>query len=206
MYYSKWCSDHWQEGIRREIKLEEDEPALVELMLRFLYTGSYESTLVGLTPAEVDAHLYALADKYDISRLKKAAQTEFDKAIADSTLLVCFVPKLLELVYTTTPPSDRGLRDSVTKLLIHHRTELRALDDFVDLVKNKLGGDFALDVIDAFSGTRTPPNSSEEPLNPSRPYCYRCGTKSRTGGASVAAVRKRATRKDMCSVQLADLV
>ena len=144
-------------------------------MLRFLYTGDYKDEPFKAHPAEANVHIYALADKYDIKTLKQQARNKFAKSIAyleyDNNDLVT---EIVEAIYTTTPFSDRGLRDAVAPLLKDCKSALRAHDAFVELIRNKLGGDFALDVIDAWTGKKASGSSSEATSSPSVARCPRC--------------------------------
>lgn len=182
-------SDYQQEGIAREIHLKEDLMIYVEQLLRFLYTGDYNDKLPDTHTLEVNGHLYALADKYGIKSLKQLARAKFEKCVARHTPHhIDLLPKVLEAVYTTTPASDRGLRDLLTPLLVRYKAELRADDHFVDLFKNRLDGDFALDVLDAFGGLKAPEGASNTPRNTSHwtnPVCPRCRTGTLYGWCAV---------------------
>ena len=145
-------------------------------MLRFMYTGAYNDQFEEQHKAVFNAEIYALAEKYDIKSLKLVAQNGFDSAIENLKFQGCLMTKITEAVYASTPYSDRGLRNSIAPLLTRHKTSLRACDSFMDLIRNRLDGDFAVDLIDAWTGARQPPNSSEGPLNSSRPCCYICET------------------------------
>ena len=112
--------------------------------------------------------MYALADKYDIETLRQAAQKKFDKSILSESLTLNEIPEIVEIVYTTTPSSDRGLRKSVTTLLVRHKTALLAHAGFVNLIKNRLDGEFALDLIHLWCGKRV---SSSEAIETSCPIC-----------------------------------
>ena len=156
-----------------------------------MYTGAYNDQFEEQHKAVFNAEIYALAEKYDIKSLKLVAQKRFDSAIANLEFQECLMTKITEAVYANTPYSDRGLRNSIAPLLTRHKTSLRACDSFMDLIRNRLDGDFAVDVIDAWTGARQPPNSSEGPLNPSRPCCYRCESENLYGWCSGCGLEKR---------------
>ena len=149
-------------------------------MLQFLYTGKYETDLgsfsIGKSPAEIDAQLYALGDKYDIVTLKRRALNRFRRSVNSFGTQVDLIPNLLEAVYMTTPSVDRSLRDIVKALLIRHKVELRAHNSFVDLFQNKLDGDSALEVLDAFSGLGSPTRLSTNLTGPRFARCPQCNT------------------------------
>ena len=135
-------------------------------MLRFLYTSSYADDADGNRPLLVDAKVYALAVKYDIGALKDLAKEKFAEALGDSWDIVSF-PEVVETVYSTTLASDRGLRDYLVPVIVEHKAELREHEGFIGLVlKNKLAdGEFALDVIDAWSGFKSSGTAE---------WCFKC--------------------------------
>ena len=146
---------HLQEGISGTIDLRDDDPDTVNRMLEYLYTIDYkddhdvsnpfnprtmESSLV------VNANVYAIAEKYDVRALKSLAEQKFAEALetqwnSDS------LPVAVEIVYTTTPSSDRGLRDCITRLIERHRNDLLKKKGFLQAVG--ANGDFAIDVVKA---------------------------------------------------------
>ena len=143
-------------------------------MLTFLYTGKYNSSIDGVQQALVDAHVYALGDKYGIERLKEQAQKNFQNS--RTRLPSDEIPKLLEIIYTTTPSMDRGLRNNVEPLLVKCKVELRAHEYFMELFKTKLDFDFAVDVLDAFSSLSPPNTPSVTPSVARNLRCSHCKT------------------------------
>ena len=63
-----------------------------------------------------NARMYAMGDRYDIAPLKQMAKSRFSVAILTTGLFSGVWPELLEYVYTSTPDSDRGLRDPMQEL------------------------------------------------------------------------------------------
>ena len=102
---------------------------MIYRMLEYLYMQEYTVDL-GLDPfwsvndswaqtrLHVHAQMYSLGDKYDLPGLKKEAARRF---INDTAILGNKKRKTLTLlsviptIYTTTPDSDRGLRDLVAQ-------------------------------------------------------------------------------------------
>lgn len=169
-YFSKACEDTFEvctpfhvsksslirrkEGISGEINLQEDDPEMVDNMLRFLYTSDYQDNAEGGRPLLVNAKMYAIGDKYRIEALKKLAKTKFSGALDAGWDIVSF-PEVIETVYTTTLTSDRELRDCLKPVLLEHKEELHEQEGFVGLIKDKLSdGDFAIDVIHAWTEFR----------------------------------------------------
>lgn len=166
-YFSKACEDSFKvswsfytieytltprkEGASGEITLQEDDPDMVDRMLHFFYTSGYQDDLEGARPLLVNAHMYAIGDKYRIEALKGLAEEKFLQALDAGWDIVSF-PEVIVTVYTTTLPSDRGLRDCLMPVLVKHKRELHGHEGFNSLIKDKLSdGEFALDVIHAWA-------------------------------------------------------
>lgn len=88
----------------------------------------------------VEAKMYAMADKYELDGLKEVAKTRFAEALKRSYDTEEFVVAV-ETVYSTTPDSDRGLRDIVTAFTWSRQETLLARKDVQSL----------LNYLDAFS-------------------------------------------------------
>lgn len=83
------------------------------------------------------------------------------------------ITEATKVVYTTTPASDRGLRDILLVLLVKFKTELRAHEEFMDFVKSDV--DFAVDLLDAWGGLKTPQKTALGANNGSAaPRCPHC--------------------------------
>lgn len=173
-------ADGKQEGISRVIDLKEDEPSNVEKMLQFIYTGDYSDLSSDdpdtpiLASAMVNVEIYAIAEKYDIRTLKELAKKKFESSVDFSNANMSDVSIIIEFVYRTTPSSDRGLRDIIAPYLTSLKTELRASDDFMDLIKNKLDGDFAIDVIEAWVSSKASQGSTYGRDPTAGPCCPVC--------------------------------
>lgn len=140
-----------KEGVSGVIDLQEDDPNMVSNMLRFLYIQDYQDDYGGDRPLLVNANMYAIGDKYRIDDLKNLAKRKFSDALEAGWDIVSF-PEIIETVYSTTLPSDRGLRDCLTPVLLKHKEELHKHEGFIGLVKDKLAdGEFAMDVIHAWT-------------------------------------------------------
>ena len=112
-------------------------------MLEFLYTSDYdEATKPAITqvnednqtidvPVDADdyeclacdIHMYAIADKYDIQELKTLAKSKFQSSVS-GRWPIAFFPALVQEILVSTPSTDSGLRDIVTKICAEHITEL----------------------------------------------------------------------------------
>ena len=96
-------------------------------MVEFLYRGDYkelepsdyqptdetslDSDLGGY--AILHAAMFAVADKYNIATLGDVAKNKFKEAINETVLDTRYFMNVIEDVYSTTPESNRGLRDLI---------------------------------------------------------------------------------------------
>ena len=114
-----------QEVITGRIELKQHEPHLVHRMLQHLYMVDYSASEIETDGkkeesfvSELHTHvmMYAMGDEYDIKDLKEEALWKFNKAVEAKQEQSDEPTSVLEVVpaiYTTTPDSDRGLRDAV---------------------------------------------------------------------------------------------
>lgn len=73
--------------------------------------------------AIMHAKVYALGCKYQIPSLQSAALKKFEEAAALAWATDEFV-HAVHLVHTTTPDSDKGLRDVTARVILEHDDEL----------------------------------------------------------------------------------
>lgn len=92
----------------------------------------------------IDAKIYAIADKYELDGLKGVAKVAFTGAVYEHWDTDQFVGAA-EVVYTSTPDSDRGLRDVVTALTWRKQMTLLARKDVQTLLGDVAG--FSKDVM-----------------------------------------------------------
>ncbi|KAI4092467.1 MAG: hypothetical protein LQ339_007906 [Xanthoria mediterranea] len=126
----------------KRVNLCDEDPLLVKIMLEFLYTQRCDlsTTFLGDEVGDYDdgddkdckirslddiIALYALGDKYGIPSLCPHASHDFQKTICDlrDTPQRQLIPDILlgciPQVYTSTPDSDRTLKDFLVKEMIH---------------------------------------------------------------------------------------
>ncbi|GIZ49716.1 hypothetical protein CKM354_001274300 [Cercospora kikuchii] len=166
---SRWfdtcCTRDFLEGQQRVTVLKEDDPIALEKMIEYCYKFDYSDTLSTLVPgdcpADIDAdgnivesihtssiikssiqlhaHVYAIAEKYEVSDLKGFAQTRFREELAANMDSITVIAAGIRAVYQQIelPDSDRALKDLLTiawivpgnrRHLQDHAEELR--DDF----------------------------------------------------------------------------
>ena len=146
-----------QEGHTKEIELKEDDPKLVNRMLRWCYAHCYDPTPATDDENEyvVNVKMYALADKYGVEDLKRYSITMFRKNMSDIVMSNATTSQIMldaiQVLYTTTPDSNRGLRDELTRYLRQNMPHLKSNKAFIKLFKSGLAdGDFAYDVLQAW--------------------------------------------------------
>ncbi|KAK5093979.1 hypothetical protein LTS08_008763 [Lithohypha guttulata] len=108
--------DEWSFGIGKKSKKDKKKKKgrLSKLRLRDHDQDVSTARLV------VNTLMYALADKYEIDDLKALAKQKFEEAVVQDWDSQAFA-YAAELVFSTTPNSDRGLRTVVTKTINTHR-------------------------------------------------------------------------------------
>jgi speckle-type POZ protein len=128
-------------------------------MLHFIYHFEYtneskESAMV------FHAKVYQIADKYGILALKESAKKNFSPAVMAGWSTEEF-PIAIDIVYTTTPSEDRGLRDLVVEISNANLETLISRDGFCQALRTTV--DSAADLVPFTCG-----RISE------RIHCYRC--------------------------------
>lgn len=96
----------------------------------------------------INAHLYALADKYGIEDLKNLAKAKFTKAVEHSWRSEAFV-QASRLAFENTPSSDLGLRSVVVNTL-HRHLELMDYEEVQELLDS--GNGIAWQLVKALLG------------------------------------------------------
>ncbi|KAF2085251.1 hypothetical protein K490DRAFT_67899 [Saccharata proteae CBS 121410] len=192
-YFSKMCDGDWKEAVEGLIKLVDDDPCVVDAMLHFLYNNDYNGSGNQdgrVSPLLFNTLVYSIADKYDIRSLKQTSLEKFRKAVAVAWELDDF-PHAVAEVYSTTPASDRGLRDIVVHFSHRNVDHLMKKQPFVKMVEDTAGfaGDLVKKVLESEASIRhyrCP--SCEDIWSTSTTFsegftysCMLCG-KDRTGG------------------------
>lgn len=104
--------------------LPEDDPDVVEAMLRFMYTGTYSVGDPSDEPRpSFSVRVFAIAEKYLVTQLKTYALRDF-KTTASKAWRVDDFADAIALAYTSTTDSDGGLRDIITQIVTKHAAKL----------------------------------------------------------------------------------
>ena len=135
-----------QEGQSKRIELKEQNPHLAARMLEHLYSFDYSGQKTSIEDEEESCHIselhthaqmYALGDEYDIQDLKDEASWRFENVMmskkGQSDELTSVI-EVINTVYTTTPESDRGLRDAIVTFGVNHLERMKELPEFKSAV------------------------------------------------------------------------
>lgn len=78
-----------------------------------------ENAVEVANPLTIHANMYALADKYQVIGLRQVAKHKFESCLFHHINSGDFI-SAVQVVYTSTSESDRGLRDVVIKAFLEH--------------------------------------------------------------------------------------
>ncbi|MCJ1382100.1 hypothetical protein MMC17_005212 [Xylographa soralifera] len=140
-YFKKVCDGDFKEAREATLIFEDDDSALVEEMLVYLYTMQYPQTPSSLRKAEdmvLDAKMYGIADKYDLPDLKEKVVKAFKPLLALNRSDPLFT-EAASYIYGTTVDSDRGLRDLVKGMVWADRTVMLARKDVQECIMHNEG-------------------------------------------------------------------
>ncbi|KAH7117389.1 BTB/POZ protein [Dactylonectria macrodidyma] len=179
--FTKQLDGPWKESSEKVIKIEDFDASVVEAMLHFMY--NFDFTNVSATSTMVfDAQVYQIADKYDIPALKAHAKDKFGTAINTGWSMDDF-SLAITVVYNSTPPRDRGLRDLVVETSHENIDTLIGQDGFCEVLRATT--DFAADLVPFLCGKQVETTQSYKYPSCARVvhfdfiggqhYCPKCG-------------------------------
>ncbi|KAJ4137127.1 hypothetical protein NW768_002707 [Fusarium equiseti] len=144
-YFIKQFSGQWTESVDGIINIADFDVTVVEAMVHFMYHRGYD------VPSEQSAMafhatVYQIADKYNMQSMKQHARSRFSTvAVELEGWDEVEFPNIISLVWSTTLPNDRGLRDIVSATSVKNLAGLLNKDTFIDeLTAN---GPFAVELI-----------------------------------------------------------
>ena len=145
-------------------------------MIFFSYTQDYKDTALGKDPISYNPAMYAMGDKYDMQLLKDLASIKFKAALGhfDITMTPSLL-KAIPVIYNTTLPSDRTLRDAIQPVLKANKTYFRQDEQFMGLVRSAFADSaFTVDVIDAWANWEESHLSDPVTFHENYRYCKTC--------------------------------
>ena len=99
------------------MELLDDNPEAVDVMIKYFYSFEYDGNLkrnsMFADPLELHAAVYAVAEKYDVPDLKSLIVTKFCEDASTVLLQKRNALPAINMVYSSTPECDRGLRDAI---------------------------------------------------------------------------------------------
>ena len=110
-------------------------------MLNFMYRFDYDassSDQASVSPMIFHVKVYSIAEKYDVPMLKSQAREKFEKTAKTCWNMDDF-PHALTEVYSSTPRTDRGLRDLVIDIVCRHIKALLEKQDFQTVLDETVG-------------------------------------------------------------------
>ncbi|MCJ1387913.1 hypothetical protein MMC18_000756 [Xylographa bjoerkii] len=169
-FFEKACDGNFRESMTGEIVLTEDDPDTVDRMVDYLYRLDYEDepsiqyfeSPEG--PLLINARVYAIADKYDISTLKTVAVQKTTKFLKMSWDEENFIAAF-GLVWNATPIQDRSLRELYLPFILRYSHSLYKNEAFLELLR--VNGDLAVDVLVALLGEKQTQGNGLRPCNTS---------------------------------------
>ncbi|KAK2124540.1 BTB/POZ protein [Fusarium oxysporum II5] len=130
-YFKKQLTETWKSA-DKIIEITDFDTNIVEAMLRFIY--SFDCDVRPNTPPLIfHAKVYQIGDKYGIETLKKQASNKVERIVNEAEVATKYVSDLVDAItvmYTTTPPGDRGLRDIVLMPQNPFKEGLAMIGDF----------------------------------------------------------------------------
>ena len=169
------CNGLFKEGENRMIKLPEDDYHQISCLIQYLYTGDFDigstdgrpEPYMGNQSGQFAAHLYILADKYQVPGLKSAASHKIISLCRGKLPIRAFL-KAACVIYENTAVSDQDFRKQFKAALKGIFKERGAdLGDLAVAIKGVMmeGGEVATDIFEAQREALFPlrPSLSERP-------------------------------------------
>lgn len=116
-------------------------------MIHFMYGFEYDSSGSDhgrVSPILFNVNMYQIADKYRVPKLKECAKEKFEKAIKACWEMDDF-PRTITETYSSTPKTDRGLRDPLVTTALNYIDCLHKKEDFIHVLEETIG--FGADLI-----------------------------------------------------------
>ncbi|KAK2739466.1 hypothetical protein FQN55_009431 [Onygenales sp. PD_40] len=133
-YFARMLGGEWKETVNNLVILEEEDPKVIETMIRFMYEYDYQDDDETTQGVVFHAMVYAAGEKYGIAPLKTHAASKFK-----GTFVRCFyeidLPLVIAAVYTTTVSTDSELRDCFGRVINCHIEELMEDETFIEMLE-----------------------------------------------------------------------
>jgi hypothetical protein len=136
-------------------------------IVSFLYNANYDDDLpdgADISPLQLHAQMFSLADQYDISNLDTLAAEKYLSKCTLSWAPLEFLTSIPN-IYTTTPSSVRRLRDIACMIIRKHLPKMLGNEDVADMYETILTEvpEFTKDLLGSYIS------------NPLYGHCTSCG-------------------------------
>jgi len=160
--HSKWfevaCGGMFKEASSQMVELHNDQLAVAERMISFFYTCDYDDGIEATTPVpksrdrqprsklQMNAWVYAIAEKYEVASLETLAVEKFAKATAEAAHIFSVLMPATYTVYKLLqlPATDRTLKNTLVAMWMLGGNEVmpkkeEALHSFAAVVPEFMG-------------------------------------------------------------------
>lgn len=163
-FFDKACSGPFIEASSGKIDLPDDDPALVQKLMDFFYTGDYAQTTKASDGSEVpddtcsilfdEAKVYIMADKFIVPDLKEISLERFRSAAKRAESMSSWqcdsFPLVADEIYNSTTRSDLALKEILCRLLVSKRGNKELWSSMQPVFRKH--GDLATGVLNHWNG------------------------------------------------------
>ncbi|KAK2792549.1 hypothetical protein FQN52_003054 [Onygenales sp. PD_12] len=133
-YFARMLEGRWKETVNNLVILEEEDPRVIETMIRFMYEHHYQHEDETTQGVIFHTMVYAAGEKYGIALLKTYAASKFE-----NVLHYCFrtidLPSVIAAVYTSTVSTDKVLRDRFSQVVKRRIEHLMGDERFMEMLE-----------------------------------------------------------------------
>ncbi|KAH0536553.1 hypothetical protein FGG08_006583 [Glutinoglossum americanum] len=97
-------------------------------------------------PLIVNTRVYAIADKYGVAALKLLSASKFESLLTGHETKEVFFATIRE-VYSSTPSTDRGLRDPLVRTIFSNMAHMMSVPGFTSVLEEV--GELSIDLLRA---------------------------------------------------------
>ncbi|KAK2812812.1 hypothetical protein FQN50_001141 [Emmonsiellopsis sp. PD_5] len=133
-YFARMLGGEWKETVDNLVLFEEEDPRVIEAMIRFVYESDYQHDDETTQGVIFHTMVYAAGEKYGIPSLKTHAASKF-KSMLDCSFETIDLPLVVAAVYTTTVSTDRELRNCFGPVINRHIRKLMGDEMFIELLE-----------------------------------------------------------------------
>ena len=142
-------------------------------MLHFIYTKEHPQTQAVREAQDllVDARLYALGDKYGVNSMNKAIIISF-RSLLEKYWNTSEFAQAAAIVHSTTPETNRGLRDEIKRVTWSYQKTLLKREDLQTVIQELQG--YSSDIAQAAIEAAKSDLPGAKPSNRILMHCNSC--------------------------------